>query len=610
MQGENSHVSQVDFVPTISLLLGLPVPFSNLGTVMVDLFNHCPWWKTSNNKVKQVFHTVEALRLNAHQVHNYLEEYSRVSSDFPYRQLKDSDHLFKTLETDVQNLVNDIYVNKNEKGALSKFEAIQKGYMKYLKDVKEMSKNVWAKFDQGSMIVGISLVVMATTLTVCLLNSSTDMSVYLFLTGSVWGAILMAFVYLTISKESSIVLAITFGFVIIGIVIISLFKLFDEDQKSRKGVVLTLKSMIVGQSLESIFALLGVCIYCLSMSSNSFVVYEDAVSTFLSQSMMAVAVYKAISYHSKLRKVQSSITSKKHQNARKIDINMLSSPEAIIVMLFTVFLLIIRVSVIFRACREEQWTCEDTYGFLQQLSSLSEKHPRFKNIRYFLSILSNLIISIGFYQWMRYYGNLNGYSPSVLSARYLPLSASVALCFYWALQGLPHKLLDALPPWQVVILPRFVYLVAFVTILALLVNPLCIFQMAQSPSQEDMIPLVTDTADSIVPRVYSHLKLNWKKHFHSHSHHQNADSEDSVSSSRENTPIVYGLATAYSSAVLLLVVMVMLVTSMLLGDGLALGMLMLMLSLLVSLEIHGSNVRLKRKELSLPGKYIHLELYS
>ena len=53
-QKEIPEVQQVDLVPTLSLLLGLPIPFSNLGTVITDLFNHCPWWKTDENQVKQV----------------------------------------------------------------------------------------------------------------------------------------------------------------------------------------------------------------------------------------------------------------------------------------------------------------------------------------------------------------------------------------------------------------------------------------------------------------------------------------------------------------------------------------------------------------------------
>ena len=61
-------VSQIDLVPTISLLLGLPVPFSSLGTIVLDLFSHCPWWPARGSRIKRVYHVVKALRLNANQV--------------------------------------------------------------------------------------------------------------------------------------------------------------------------------------------------------------------------------------------------------------------------------------------------------------------------------------------------------------------------------------------------------------------------------------------------------------------------------------------------------------------------------------------------------------
>ena len=61
-------VSQIDLVPTISLLLGIPVPFSSLGTIVLDLFSHCPWWQTRRGQIKQIHQVVKALRLNANQV--------------------------------------------------------------------------------------------------------------------------------------------------------------------------------------------------------------------------------------------------------------------------------------------------------------------------------------------------------------------------------------------------------------------------------------------------------------------------------------------------------------------------------------------------------------
>ena len=59
LQAEKTEtVSQKDFVPTISLMLGVPIPFSNLGRVIIDLFTHCSTWKTGSSPIKQVGHTM------------------------------------------------------------------------------------------------------------------------------------------------------------------------------------------------------------------------------------------------------------------------------------------------------------------------------------------------------------------------------------------------------------------------------------------------------------------------------------------------------------------------------------------------------------------------
>jgi len=58
-------VQQIDLVPTLSLLLGLPIPFNNLGTVIPELF-----WRDSLESIY-----AKALDINARQVHAYLDAY-------------------------------------------------------------------------------------------------------------------------------------------------------------------------------------------------------------------------------------------------------------------------------------------------------------------------------------------------------------------------------------------------------------------------------------------------------------------------------------------------------------------------------------------------------
>ncbi|KAF8579051.1 hypothetical protein K439DRAFT_1663402 [Ramaria rubella] len=57
-------IQQIDLVPTVSLLLGLPIPFNNLGTVIPELFG-----REDGTLLEQ------ALRLNANQIKGYFDAY-------------------------------------------------------------------------------------------------------------------------------------------------------------------------------------------------------------------------------------------------------------------------------------------------------------------------------------------------------------------------------------------------------------------------------------------------------------------------------------------------------------------------------------------------------
>ncbi|KAF7981013.1 hypothetical protein HWV62_35853 [Athelia sp. TMB] len=63
-------IQQIDLVPTLSLLLGLPIPFNNLGSIVPELF-------TRDKKDAFLTH---ALELNAQQVRKYLDTYRASAS--------------------------------------------------------------------------------------------------------------------------------------------------------------------------------------------------------------------------------------------------------------------------------------------------------------------------------------------------------------------------------------------------------------------------------------------------------------------------------------------------------------------------------------------------
>ena len=68
-QGERHAVSQVDLVPTLALLLGIPIPFGSLGSVLPDLL-----YGDDDNQREETL--TRALDLNVAQVWTYLKTYS------------------------------------------------------------------------------------------------------------------------------------------------------------------------------------------------------------------------------------------------------------------------------------------------------------------------------------------------------------------------------------------------------------------------------------------------------------------------------------------------------------------------------------------------------
>jgi len=75
--------------------------------------------------------------------------------------------------------------------------------------------------------------------------------------------------------------------------------------------------------------------------------------------------------------------------------------------------------------------------------------------------------------------------------------------------------------------------------------------------------------------------------------------EDTVSSDgvdAEATPVVYGLATAYSSSSIVLITSVSILLALLVGEGLAPSLLLLAAALFCLLELHASYTAATRRD--------------
>jgi phosphatidylinositol glycan class O len=142
IQDAFQSIHQIDLVPTISILLGLPIPYANLGGIAPTLLGY-----------EGIMETTAALALNAAQVWRYFSIYSSTANKLPrLPELK-------------EQLDQAVIVYKE---ALAQPEAIDSqafykasGLFKvFLVEAAELGHQVWTRFDTVGMIMGAIVVFM------------------------------------------------------------------------------------------------------------------------------------------------------------------------------------------------------------------------------------------------------------------------------------------------------------------------------------------------------------------------------------------------------------------------------------------------------------------
>jgi len=132
-------VGQIDLVPTLSLLLGMPIPFNNLGAPIAEAFvgPGKPSW--------QNLASVNALA--AAQINKYQHEYSRA------RGLEDN--VFSRPQSAWDDGLQSLKFGR--KGDQHTFES----FSSYQQQTLRICRGLWARFDIVSMIQGIAILACA-----------------------------------------------------------------------------------------------------------------------------------------------------------------------------------------------------------------------------------------------------------------------------------------------------------------------------------------------------------------------------------------------------------------------------------------------------------------
>jgi len=547
-------INQVDFVPTFSLMLGLPIPFSNLGKVIHD--------QVVSTAVKQI----QYLRVNVDQVYKYLETYTTNAvgdarggssggngggSPLPKSTLASIRSMTEQFRGGGGGQTNR---SRSNSAAVIKSADVQTMLAMggdLLSKAKAMCQSAFIEFNLNLIASGLTVIFLHVCLLLVLVLTPRKSFLrniinFRFLANlflaSVFGTALGVLVSVAHGEDEAgggsgddvtgmaVLMASTgcslmvFGFTL-------LWRLRNSLNDVYASLTVADSNTVLHYSL-SLFL-------CFALLSNSFVVQEASVHTF------AVATVFFL-----------TILNKGHNKGRKV------SAAAVAAALTAMGLC--RIGSVYFRCREEQqgWCDAQTSSdFHKAIGNLSQDASHtYKNWRFFFTIFSVALTVLLPHYWLRLCGNLNGLSVPVALAKYVPPAAGVALVFHWALQGLPQEMAAKLLPWQHNVLAQFVLLACSASIGAILLHPKLLY-------------LVNTNAQRNTNNVY---RLNdGVKTYYNMLKQEFAVNNAAVT---EKRILVYGIGTGLSASFVLLATFFALLSMLILGDGLCPSVCLMMVT--------------------------------
>ncbi|KAI8454087.1 hypothetical protein BY996DRAFT_6431359 [Phakopsora pachyrhizi] len=290
-------VSQIDLVPTLSLLLGLPIPFSNLGMIIPELFyrssltvgstpseQHGQVSSSNHRKPPKVLDPTETLLLstetNSLQLLRFLETYaggpdSPGSNDF-------SNHI---------GVLRSSYKSAHQLYRDNQYAQSFKIHRSFGTSLLSISRKIWASFAPGLMFVGIMILILSLISSLKVLDrlrsttfgpqapirSLIDSGLRKGLIGTFSGLLIFGlkiFGYMNLLQHalSGTAFGICFGLIT-----------HTDRSFPAEG---TLRLFNPGQ----IFRLLPLLLHALALGSNSYTVWENQVVVYLISATVLIPV--------------------------------------------------------------------------------------------------------------------------------------------------------------------------------------------------------------------------------------------------------------------------------------------------------------------------------
>ncbi|CAL8341477.1 unnamed protein product [Arctogadus glacialis] len=587
-QGEPEVVPQTDLVPTLALLLGAPIPYSNVGQVLLPLFPEAQVQGAAAGLSQ-----LEALWVNVKQVNRFLETYSSMARDIPPESLAALQAHFSRLSS--------AYLASSPASSPASRQELVESMQAYLTAVRETCRATWARFNPHKMAAG--LVILALACVLCFMVSQASGAL---------GAGGRGLLTVPVATAAAVAVAAAAGqaftrgsveltWCVAPAVLVSELVML---RGVRRWVGAKVEAKHWSGSAHLLLPpLLVAGLRCASLLSDSYVIAEGRVVTFL---LLSLGLYVPLRLH-----WDGHLLPPPH-DPQKPPAGLLPPPPppALVrresyVLLGCLGLLVggAYLSLSFHACREEQGACTPS-PFLSPLARMQDS--RLKNLHYGLSLGALALWTHLLRRWLRHYGNLNASGGAVLAARWaLPLAA-VGLGLNWAVSGTPEgsfrNLAELIGVAQVA-LPRALYALLGLAAALLWADPLTVFLKTRGPAPGRGSRALATAAPPPLPRyrastgISPHAELQHLiPQIYQRMRRSLEDSEQQLAAGREvdTRPAVeaYGLGTVYSAPLLLLCGLLGLGLLLLHPEGMAVSFLLLLLEMAALLHIHASAISL------------------
>ncbi|XP_051973307.1 GPI ethanolamine phosphate transferase 3 [Xyrauchen texanus] len=569
-QVEPEVVPQTDLVPTLALLLGVPIPYSSVGQVLLPLFP-----QNGSQSAPTGLSQAEALWINVKQVNRFLETYSNMAKDIPPDSLSRLQADFSSLSSQYLATVHEGHPPPPE---------LVVSMQNYLTAVRETCRISWARFNPFKMAAGLLILGIACILCYILSELShiiikEGLSKMSILSGLVVGLVVAAG---QLFSQGYLELSWCLGAAALSSEVLFLWWTCGISQKVRWPHFHVLTP-----------ALLVLYLRCASLLSDSYVIYEGHVVTFLLFSL-SVYVPLRLNWDGLLVPLPPPDTQKPPLLLPTALPSSVIRREATILLVWLALLVgSLYLSLSFHNCREEHGTCQPS-PFLFPLSRIQDSQLR--NIHYVISVASLAMWAYILHRWLRHYGNLNCSSLTVFSAGFLLPLACVCMGLHWAVSATPEdtfRHLSELIGFAQVFLPRAIFCLLSVGLLLLWVDPMTVFLKSRTPlnSRGSSLPPPKYRASTgispqaelhhLIPQLYQRIRHSL---------------EDGVTEDREanGRPAVeaYGLGTVYSAPLVLLCGLLGLALLLLHPEGMSLAFLLLLLEAGAVLHIHACSTTL------------------